>query len=159
MDEHDLDARLRRLEQCEDAEDLIHAAGFLCDAGPYPPEELSQMWAVDGYYDTGGAQLRGREALYAFYDSLAAQYTIHFFTNPLLEPLEGSDVTLAHCYCFEAPNLDQAAHFGTFQHDIRIRTDGARREWLERRQQISFLVPFDSGWGPTEAVADQYKPE
>lgn len=158
MSTEDLAERLWRLEKLEDAEEFIHTAGFLCDSGPYPPDELTALWSPDGYYDTGSTQLHGRAELRAFYDSLAAEYTIHFFTNVFLRTDERSEVTHAHCLCFEAPILAGTAHFGAFEHEIEIRTAPDERAWRRRVQRVDFLTPFEAGWsGDAVRIAEQHK--
>jgi len=154
----DAEARVLALERRNRVARQIHEAGVLSDAGPYDADALIKSWAPDGRYDTGLQEYNGRNEIYTFYDRLAATFTIHYFTNVVVELRASSDEAVAFCYAFEAPVVGGEALFGGFEHAIRCRSSDVEEVWLEREQTVHFLAPARTGWAAGRRIAEQNKP-
>lgn len=95
---HDIERRLKKLEDERDIARLIASYGPLVDSGD--AEGAAALWTLDGCYDVEGWTMSGRDEIAAMVRSDAHQGLItggccHFFGPPVVEV--SGDVALAVC--------------------------------------------------------------
>ncbi|ERK99735.1 hypothetical protein O999_10735 [Pseudomonas putida LF54] len=104
------------------------------------------MWTSKGRFGTGSDEYHGQDEIYQFFDSLAADYTIHYFSNVIVELNVAMDKAIIYCYGIEAPVISKNALVGGFEHQIicSLRNDTVMlSDW---NQTIQFLCPALNGW-------------
>lgn len=149
-----LPARLSRLESLRAAKARIAASGSACDEGPYDSEQAIAGWDPAGVFTSDGDTFDGIDAIRDFFDGLAANFTLHIFTNVEETDSVGS-ATVTHCYGLEAPVLGDVAHFGAFTHSITQDHSSASPLIESWRQRIYLITPVLQGWVRGGMIADQ----
>lgn len=151
-----LATRIVRLERLRAAKAGIAAAGVACDDGPYDAETATAGWHVDGEFSSENETFTGLADIRRFFEGLAADFTLHIFTN-LEEVRTGTDsaTTVVHGYGLEAPVLGGVAHFGAFTHTITQDHTSALPLTARWRQRIHLITPVLQGWVRGAKVADQ----
>lgn len=151
-----IDERLSRLEQRRVALDALATNGVACDTGPYELEGMLAGWHAEGIFESDNDRYEGLDEIGEFFGPLAAEFTLHIFSNPEVIAVEPGSVTLG-CYGLEAPVLGGVAHFGAFSHQATFDTSGATALTRRWRQTIHLITPATLGWVNGPQIAEQTK--
>jgi ketosteroid isomerase-like protein len=154
--DHDLDVRIRRLEDIEAIRALKARYAYLCDTG-YDPDKLAALFTEDGVWESDkfGRHV-GRAAIREFFAGTSSSITfaMHYMTNPEIE-VAGDDASGRwHLFqaCTFAENNTPIWGSGRYFERYRRTDEG----WRFRHLTLTscFWTPFDRGWVLTRFVQD-----
>ena len=148
MTDHDLTARIQRLEDIEAIRNLKAKYCAFCDDG-YDPDGLASLFVEDAVWE-GGVPVRkkyeGREAIRALFSGMSSAFTfaVHNVINPVIE-VDG-DTAHATWNLLQPCTKDGQAYWGSgvYQEDL-VKING---QWFFKNLKITsnFVSPFDQGW-------------
>ena len=148
MNEGDLAARVRRLEDIETLKQMKHRYAELCDED-YDADGLAALFTEDAVWDGGRlGRFEGREAIRQFFAEAdkIVPFAIHHVTNPIIE-IDGDRAT-GRWYLWQPcvfAEGDQALWMAARYSDRYRREDGV---WRFEHVQITLrmLSPYETGW-------------
>lgn len=140
--------RVNTLEARDAIERGVSEKALLCDYGPYAPEPLARTFDADGTFQSGETIYSGRSEISDFYRNLAANRTMHWYTN-FVVAFDGDSSTTnsVKCYGYEAPTIHHTAVVGAFLHRATCSSMPTPIRWVEWEQEIYFLSSLSTGFG------------
>ena len=148
MNDSELAARVRRLEDIEALKQLKHRYAAFCDQD-YDPDGLAPLFTENAIWDGGMmGRYEGREAIRKFFSEAhtVVPFAIHHVTNPIIE-IEGDRAT-GRWYLWQPCTFSPAGEAlwmaGRYFDEYR-REDGVWR-FEHVRIELRMLSPYDAGW-------------
>lgn len=145
---HDLTAKIQRLEDIEAIRNLKARYCAFCDDG-YDPDGIASLFVEEGIWE-GGIRARGkhegREAIRSYFTGTSSRITfsVHNAINPIIE-VDG-DTAHASWNLFQPCTESGQAYWvsGVYQDDY-VKVDG---QWFFKHLRITFnfWTPFEQGW-------------
>src|SRR5215212_1434420 len=145
---HDLEHRIRALEDIEAIKRLKYRYADACDRG-YDADELADLFTEDAVWDGGlFGRYEGRETIRQFFQGVSSEiiFALHYMMNPIID-VDGDEARGAW-YLFQTCTFanDNTAIWGAARYDEQYRrVDGG---WKFSRLNLisSFWTPFAEGW-------------
>ncbi len=144
-----MEERLALLEAKEGIRETISSYAHYVDSGRYG--EWGELFTEDGIFDVSfGGRLQGREQIVSF---LKARHgpkgpkSRHFIMNHLIQ-VSGNRATASSYFAVTNEDEDTSI-FGTGVYQDRLRKDGDRWRFVERKVVVDYMVPLEKGWGGT----------
>ena len=146
--QHNLERRIRALEDIEAIKRLKYRYADACDRG-YDADALADLFTEDAVWDGGlFGRYEGREAIRQFFQGVSSEivFAIHYMMNPIID-VDGDDARGAW-YLFQTCTFadGNTAIWGAARYDERYRRVGGRWKFSRLNLISSFWTPFDEGW-------------
>ena len=142
-----MEERLALLEAREAIRETISNYAFYVDAGRY--DEWADLFTKDGVFDIGArGRFQGREQLIAFLKGRHGPQgpkSRHYIMNHVIN-ISGTEAT-ARSYVAVTNEEGDTSLFGAGVYDDRLRKEGDRWRFAERKVTLEYMVPLEKGWG------------
>ena len=145
MTDHDLAAKIQRLEDIEAIRNLKAKYCAFCDDG-YDADGIASLFVEDGIWDGGiRGKYEGREAIRSFFTGNSrVTFAVHNVLNPIIDV--DTDTAHASWYLFQPCTEAGQAYWvsGVYQDDY-VKVNG---QWFFKNLQVTFnfWTPFEQGW-------------
>lgn len=153
-----LSDRITRLEDINNIRRRVGDFGEACDRGPYDADELSEYWLSDASFHSDPFHYDGLSEIRQFFQGLAADFTKHYFLNPIIHVDESGSTATAQWYGWESPAIAGKSLVGAFDHTLRCEKRQGDWLWGKWIQTIQFLSPACAGWSGENRLIEQHKP-
>jgi hypothetical protein len=140
-----LDERIAKLEEKEAIRRQMIHLGDVCDV-PYDPVPLAELWTEDGHLETGAAEFFGHKELIELFEDLAATFSVHYWTNDIIDVDTSLKRATGHWYGWETPIISGRSLPGAFTSDHRWEKVNDQWLWKSYRQVTHFICPVETGW-------------
>lgn len=142
-----MEERLALLEAKEAIREAISNYAFYADTGRY--EEWADLFTQDGVFDAGArGRAQGWEQLIAFLKGRHGPQgpkSRHYIVNHAIQ-VSGNEA-VARSYVAVTNEDGDTSLFGAGTYDDRLRKEGDRWRFVERKVTLEYMVPLDKGWG------------